>query len=264
MRGTVLDCRGQVLRGDRPAAARRWSTSTASGVAALRPLVDGITYAGRPPTSRGCQPGWAWRSTAARQPARPTKQTAAGRSHAHSRSSRAEAGAVLVAGELGGSGRGSLHEVGHPDAVVAEGVASVAVARGEPGLEGGRPEAVAGRDVADAGVGGVHARVEAAHQQLASRRRRSRAGCGARRARIVKVGSPVAASVVSSSTAKPAPCEHVAQPLLGPRREPAAREGRRRGTPRSPPPRRRTPSPRSARPARATRWRSSNAIGTSS
>ena len=71
------------------------------GVAALRPLVDGRTYAGRPPTARGCQPGWACRSTAARQPARPTKQMASGCSHAHRRSSRARPARYSSRGQLG-------------------------------------------------------------------------------------------------------------------------------------------------------------------
>src|SRR5262249_50430783 len=71
------------------ATSRRWSTRTVSGVAALRPLVDGSTERARPPRGGAPHPATPFRSTAARHPARPTKHMAPGWSQAQSRSSRA-------------------------------------------------------------------------------------------------------------------------------------------------------------------------------
>ena len=202
MRGTVLD-RSVKCRRRPPGGA---STRAASGVAALSPLVDGITYTGRPPSRRSCQPAAARRSTAARQPARPTKHTAAGLQPRAQPVEALDAGAVLVAREGVGPRRRPLHEVGHADAVVAEGVAGVAVAGDEPGREGGGPEAVAGGDVADPGVGGVHARVQPAHEQAHPGARRGPGASRPRVARTVKPWSPDRPVRSSrSSSAKPAP-----------------------------------------------------------
>src|SRR5438270_13878004 len=52
------------------------------------PDVDGMTYAGAFPNRSGCGPGSALASTAARQPSRPTQQTALGWSHSTSRRTR--------------------------------------------------------------------------------------------------------------------------------------------------------------------------------
>ncbi len=64
-------------------------------------------------------PAAARRSTAARQPARPTKQTAAGLAATRTAGRAASTPArYSLAVQLGGARRGPLHEVGHADAVV--------------------------------------------------------------------------------------------------------------------------------------------------
>ena len=64
------------------------STSESSDEWALSPLVDGITYAAAPANPSCWGPATAARSTATRQPSRPTNSTTSGCSHRTSRSSR--------------------------------------------------------------------------------------------------------------------------------------------------------------------------------
>ena len=161
-----------------PVRHRRWSTRTDKGVAALSPLVEGIAYTGVPPSDWSCQPGRAARSAAARQPANPTKHTAAGSSRAQSRSTRARPSRYSRRDSSAARARGPLHEIGRSDAVVAEGMPGVAITGGQTGRDGGGPEPVAGRDEADAGVGGVDARVQPIdeHPQVGADQIRERRG----------------------------------------------------------------------------------------
>ncbi len=232
-------------------------------VAALRPLV--LTASRR---RGGRRASWAasrpppWRSTAARQPARPTKHTACGPQPLAQPVDASDAVAVLVAAERGGPRRGPLHEVGHADAVRPQGVAGIAVAADEPGGECSGPEAVARRDEADAGVGRVHARVEAAHQQPHALGRRCRRAPGR--------GWPAPAVRLRRRAPPPRPPRGASRPP--PRRRSAAaaarwrttgRGSRPRGTPSDPRPcRRRTSARRVHRPPVAW-WRSRSAIGRS-
>ena len=125
-----------------------------------------MTYTGTPPSvaRAASRPSPCGRSPA-RQPARPTKQIACGRSHAHSAGRGARPRAVLRGGEVRRPGGGPLHDVGHADAVAGRaggagrGRARSARRRGAPARTG------CPGDVADAGVGGVQRRVEPAAQQ---------------------------------------------------------------------------------------------------
>ena len=136
-----------------------------------------------------------------------------------------DAVAVLVGGEGVGPGRGPLHQVGHADAVVDEGVAGVPVPADEAGGEGGRPVAVARPGEADADVGGQHARVQPADQQPHARPD----GVGqralpAQRARAAGGPGRSPGSTSRSIDREPGPDQHVPQHRLGPAREPAPGE----------------------------------------
>ena len=135
----------------------------------MSPLLDGITYTGRPPTVRACGPATALRSTAARQPASPTNADRRGLEPRGQPFETSEAGAVLVGGELRGTDRRALHEVSEADAVMAQRVPRIAIDRHQLRGDGRGPEPIAGSGEADARIGGVETRVQPTDQQTHAR-----------------------------------------------------------------------------------------------
>ena len=177
-------------------------TSWAMVVAALSPLVDGMTYAGAPPNDSGCSPARARRSTAARHPARPTNSTRAGRSQLDHPGHPGRSRLVFGCGELAGPRGGPFDQVGHPDVVGRQ------RSQGPPGggradqagRGGGGPEPVGRPGVAEARVGGHQARVEPAHQHRHARPDE----VGNVRARVARTLSQVS-RCSTSPTSNPAP-----------------------------------------------------------
>ena len=181
-------------------------------------------------TASGCTPGCACRSTAARQPASPTKQTAPGRQPPHESLDARGAVAVLVAGELLGA-----------DGARASRGRSCRSGRGATG--GGRRGRASRcrRRARRARSGSRDARTR--------RRRRPSTGSGSARRRSSRIPGPTTSgSVLRRSTStwshslrvdvvgaqvddvEPGAHEHVAQVRRFPTRRRSDRGSRRRGT----------------------------------
>jgi 6-phosphogluconolactonase len=131
-----------------------------------------------------------------------------------------EALGVLGVRQLGGLRCGSLHEIGHADAVREQGVAGVAIPGHDPCRERCRPEAVARSREPHTGVGCEQARVQTAQEQ-------AHVGpdeVGQRPGATRSEGDPLTAVVLARPDVEPSAAVDLRQRLRRPLREEAPGE----------------------------------------